>query len=132
MTERNPNGQFKSKSPPVLRTLGERIDSLEASLISREEAASIRRDLAKVMTTENEQISLNQVTQTIDDEQRKQIAELEQRVNRLGKRIDSVDVSDTRITQLGEKCDVTEKQAGLALLASAVLGIVAIVLAYVL
>lgn len=130
-TNRNENGRFAKKPPPVLRTLGERMDDLESSLISKDEAAAIRRDLAKVMLTENEQIGLNNITRDIDDAQRKQISELEKLTHALGKRVDGMDVSDTRIKQLSEQCEATEKVAGLAILTSAVFGIVSIVLACV-
>jgi len=125
--------------------------------MTAEEAASIRRELAQLKKTADAQVSLNQSIADIDDEQRKQIAELGRKVDELMSRVDddsgnsqsltaslehalnglrkdvaAVQVSDIRIEQLAEKCEASESRVGLALLAASVLGIVAIVLACVL
>jgi len=125
--------------------------------MTAEEAASIRRELAQLKKTADAQVSLNQSIADIDDEQRKQIAELGRNVESLMSRIDddsgnsqsltaslehalnglrkdvaAVQVSDIRIEQLAEKCEALESNAGLALLVASVLGIVSIVLACVL
>lgn len=125
--------------------------------MTAEEAASIRRELAQLKKTADAQVSLNQSIADIDDEQRKQIAELGRKVDELMSRVDddsgnsqsltaslehalnglrkdvaAVQVSDIRIEQLAEKCEASESRVGLALLAASVLGIVSIVLACVL
>lgn len=125
--------------------------------MTAEEAASIRRELAQLKKTADAQVSLNQSIADIDDEQRKQIAELGRKVDELMSRIDddsgnsqsltaslehamtglrrdvaAVQVSDIRIEQLSKQCEAAESRADLSLLAASVLGIVAIVLARVL